>query len=62
MQSLEWEYPARISVKKMYIAIPDIKDQGDEVRGSNERFLLKSDFDAKKIHRVKQSALLIAVF
>ena len=37
-------------------------NQGDEVGGSNERFPLTSNFDAKNIHEVKQSSLLIAIF
>ena len=35
-------------------------NQGDEVGGSNERCLQPSNYDAKTVHRVKQSSLLIA--
>ena len=38
------------------------KNQGDEVGGSNERCPLTSNFDAKEIHEVNQSVLLIAIF
>ena len=37
-------------------------NQGDEVGGSDERCLLASNFDKKKIRGVKQRALLIAIF
>ena len=34
--------------------------QEDEVGGSNERYPLTSNFDAKEIHEAKQSTILIA--
>ena len=37
-------------------------NQQDEVGGSNERRPLTSNFDAKKFHEVKQSALLVTTF
>ena len=37
-------------------------NQGDEVGASNERCPLTSNFDAKKLRKVKQSELLIAIF
>ena len=36
--------------------------QGDEVRESSVRCLLPSDFDTKKVHRMRPSVLLIVIF